>query len=194
MRRIVLASASPRRKMLLEHMKIPFEIIVSGYEEKGLELVKSNKPEEIAKSLSLYKARDVLPKVRDALVIGADTIVVYNGEILGKPVDERDAESMLKKLSGATHEVITALAIIDSRNGKELVDYEKTRVTMKELSDEEIRNYIATGEPMDKAGAYGIQGRAGAFVTGVGGCYNNVVGLPVNMLVKMLREFGVNAQ
>lgn len=190
MKQIVLASASPRRRELLEGLGIPFEVMSSDIEEKiNTEL----SAPEIAKELAYQKARDISNKLDgDYIVIGADTIVEYN-RILGKPKDADEAYQMLKLLSGQIHRVITGFAVIDCRTKKEMVDFEVTNVYFNHLSDEEISRYIETKEPMDKAGAYGIQGKASLFVSKIEGDYFNVVGLPIFKLGVALRNhFDIN--
>ena len=198
MKRIVLASASPRRKELLEQIGIEFEIAVS----KGEEKYKSTVPEEIVKELALGKAenvavdlvnarRDFVNARRDLVIIGADTIVVQDGEILGKPEDEEHAFRMLQSLRGREHQVYTGVALLEyTEDGtKRVVSHaEETKVFVHAMEDEEIRRYISTGEPMDKAGAYGIQGRFAAYIDRIEGDYYNVVGLPVAYLYQQLKQ------
>lgn len=186
--RLVLASSSPRRKALLETLDIPFEIQVSQAEET---LNQSLPPEEVASRLALIKAESVARGLNDALVIGADTIVVLGNQILGKPGSEEEAKEMLKKLSNCRHEVITGLALVDTVNGTTDICHETTSVWFRRLDDEEIDWYIATGEPMDKAGAYGIQGKGAVLVERIEGCYFNVVGLPLTRLYLLLKDKGV---
>lgn len=190
MRSIILASNSSRRKEILESLGVDFQIIGSNVEEKidGQFL-----PEEIAKHFAYVKARDVSNKLNGHyVVIGADTVVKCN-KILGKPRDERDAYDMLKLLSGRVHEVITGFAIIDCSTGRQFIDYESTKVYFKQLKDEEIRSYIASGEYIDKAGAYAIQGKASLFIEKIEGDYFNVVGLPVFKLGEALHNnFNIN--
>lgn len=187
--KIILASASPRRKQLLEQMGLIFDIKTSDKKEQmpyGLA------PEEIPMELACNKAMDVASCVyQPAIIIGADTVVVKD-KILGKPENEEEARQMLLKLQGKTHEVITGLAIIDTRTGKVNKDYEKTSVEMAPLTLSEIEYYVQTGEPMDKAGGYGIQGLAGIFISRIMGCYFNVMGLPIHRLWNMLKEYGIN--
>ena len=185
MKKIILASQSPRRKEIMETAGYDFEIKVSGCEEIVPENVT---PKEVAKSLALQKAESVFKDNRDSIVIGADTIVVLGNEILGKPKNEVDAKEMLKKLSGNTHRVFTGIAVISAE--KTVNDVQETEVNFYDLTDEEIDDYIKTGEPMDKAGAYGIQGRGCLFINGICGDYFNVVGLPIALLSKVLQEFG----
>ena len=185
MNRIVLASASPRRKELLEQIGLPFTIEVSGIEE----VITKTVPQEVVMELSAQKAVDVKKKLQeDAVVIGADTIVVYDnengGSILGKPKSEEEAFEMLNRLQGNVHQVYTGVTLC---YGEEVMSfYECTKVYVYEMSKEQIWNYIKTGEPMDKAGAYGIQGKFAAFVKGMEGDYNNVVGLPVGRVYQEL--------
>ncbi|RCX20813.1 septum formation protein [Anaerobacterium chartisolvens] len=188
MKQIILASASPRRVELMKQLGTEFEVIPSNVEET---VDASLMPHETAKKLALEKASDVAGKHgRGALVIGADTIVVSSG-IMGKPRDEVHAFEMLKALQGGWHEVITGIAVIDSLDMRLENDYVATRVKMIRMSNEMIRSYIATKEPMDKAGAYGIQGMGAVIVEKIEGCYFNVVGLPLMRLSSMLRSFGV---
>ncbi len=186
--RLILASASPRRKALLEQIGLnDFEIHPSGADESvpaGLS------PAETARHLAVLKGETASEEVPgDALILAADTVVELEGRILGKPRTPDEAESMLSLLSGKTHFVHTGLYI--ALNGKALSHTESVRVTFRDLSRDEISAYVMTGEPMDKAGAYGIQGGAAAFVTRIEGDYSAVVGLPLCRLSVMLREFGV---
>jgi septum formation protein len=148
-------------------------------------------PEKLVKTLALTKAREVARGVKEGLVIGADTIVVLEGKVLGKPKSREEAKIMLRGLSGKTHEVLTGLAVVDASSGKTTVDFVKTKVKFRELSQGEIDAYVATGEPLDKAGAYAIQEKAGLFVERINGCYFNVVGLPLAKLAEILKEYGV---
>ncbi|WP_096153191.1 MULTISPECIES: Maf family protein [Bacillus] len=184
MKRLILASGSPRRKELLEQINLSFEIIASKVEET---FDPKESPENIAMSLASQKASDVFTQNQDSIVIGADTIVVFNNEILGKPNDEEDAFRMLKKLSGQTHHVITGVAIISSE--KEKIFYEKTTVTFYELTEKELKDYIASKEPMDKAGSYGIQQLGALFVQKIDGDYFSVVGLPIAKTMRELSTF-----
>lgn len=184
---IILASASPRRKELLSQIGLIFTVQVSGVEE----VITKTAPEEIVMELSSQKAADVKAHTKgDSVVIGADTIVAYSGKegskILGKPKDEEDAFAMLKLLQGKAHQVYTGVTICAGEETRTF--YEKTQVFIYPMTDEEIRAYIRTGEPMDKAGAYGIQGRFAAFVKGIEGDYNNVVGLPVGRVYQELQK------
>lgn len=182
--KIILASASPRRKSLMDVLGLDYEIKISGCEEK----VDSNaNVEDIVMSLSLQKAQAVAKETdKDCVVIGADTVVSYQNEILGKPKDKHDAIKMLKLLSGNTHSVYTGFTIISTSDNITVTDYEKSNVTFKNLTDKEITDYVNTNDPMDKAGAYSIQGIASSFVEFLDGDYNNVVGLPIYKLSKYL--------
>lgn len=187
--RLILASASPRRRELLRMLGLDFEILVSNAEESKGELPDS--PGEQVMELAARKAGEIAGLHPDALVIAADTIVVAEKQILGKPGDEEDARRMLSFLSGRWHEVYTGVALVKAAEKKRLVDYERTRVKFRPLSREEIDRYIRSGEPMDKAGAYGIQGLGAVLVERIEGCFFNVVGLPLTKLTLMLKEFGV---
>jgi septum formation protein len=185
--RLVLASSSPRRKMLLEQIGLQFEIIPSNIEENFGD---SLPPEQVAEQLALLKAQAVADALRDRLILGADTIVVDDRGILGKPKDAAEAYQMLSRLSGNVHRVITGLALIATQSpSKIVVRHEITSVKFTALTDQEILWYIQTGEPLDKAGAYAIQGKGARLIEWIHGCYNNVVGLPLFLLVNMLKEF-----
>ena len=204
MSQIILASQSPRRKELLEQIGLEFEICPA----KGEEIITKSIPEEVVMELSKQKAEEVAAMVSsfgenhkeittpsDILVIGADTVVAYDGKILGKPVDEADAKRMLTMLSGNTHSVFTGvtLVLIDkSGRAGELVFFEKTDVKMHAMSELEIDRYIATGEPMDKAGSSGIQGKCAIYIEKIDGDYNNVVGLPISRIYQELKKIGID--
>ncbi len=182
--KIILASASPRRKSLMEVLGLDFEIKVSDCKEH---IDKNQSVEDIVMSLSLQKASAVANSIDDDyIVIGADTVVALNNEILGKPKSYEDAVRMLKLLSGNTHSVYTGFTIIHTSDKSVITDFEKSDVTFKKLTDQEITDYVSTGDPMDKAGAYSIQGIASSFVDNLSGDYNNVVGLPIYKLSKYL--------
>ncbi|HEX9062463.1 MAG TPA: Maf family protein [Clostridia bacterium] len=188
MKSIVLASASPRRSDLLRQIGVDFRVLPSNIEEV---LPPGMHPGEAVEELALKKALSVSENLKDgSLVIGADTIVVKD-TILGKPCDEHDALRMLHTLEGDSHEVLTGVAVVDLSTMKYIKGFEKTKVFMKSLTDEKIKAYIDTGEPMDKAGAYGIQGKGALLVEKIEGCYFNVVGLPLGKLSEMLEYFGV---
>jgi septum formation protein len=189
---LVLASSSPRRKQLLELLNIPFNVVDSNVDET-VEFGPS--PAEIAKMLANRKAQSVANMIGPGhIVIGADTIVVLNHRVLGKPNDRNDAIEMLLALQGKVHEVFTGIAIIDDKNSKELrkeiVQVSRTLVHMRKLTLSQIEKYVDSGEPMDKAGAYAIQGFGSVFVESIEGCYFNVVGLPVSLFVNMMEELG----
>ena len=183
MKKIILASSSPRRKELLTTAGVEFEIHVRDVDET---ITEGTLPEEAAKKTAVKKAAAVAEDYADCVVIGADTIVVANGKILGKPKDEADAKAMLSMLSGIEHEVITGVCII--RDGKPETFAQISKVKFYDLTDEEISAYVATKEPMDKAGAYGIQGLGCRLVERIEGDYFNIVGLPVAEVVRRLRS------
>ncbi len=181
---IILASNSPRRKKLLNQLNLNFEIQKVEIDETPK---KGEKPVRLVKRLAKEKLEKAIEIVKEGIFITADTIVVLNGRVINKPVDEKDAERILKSLSGKTHAVYTGFAVYNSKKKKTIVDYEKTFVTFRKMEKKEITDYIATGSPMDKAGAYGIQDDFGAvFVKKINGCYYNVVGLPLMKLYQNL--------
>ncbi len=204
MSQIILASASPRRKELLEQIGLEFEICPA----KGEEIITKTIPEEVVMELSKQKAEEVAALVSsygenhkeittpsDILVIGADTVVAYDGKILGKPKDEAHAKEMLTMLSGNTHSVFTGvtLVLIDkSGRAGELCFYEKTNVKMHPMTEAEIDRYIASGECLDKAGSYAIQGKSAIFIEQIEGDYNNVVGLPITRIYQELKNIGID--
>ncbi|PEE44203.1 Maf family protein [Bacillus pseudomycoides] len=188
MKKLILASGSPRRKELLELAGVPFEIVVSEIEET---IGAYSSPADIVMSLALQKASAVVEHHEDSMVLGADTIVTYESRILGKPKDEAEAKEILQLLSGKTHEVYTGVALISKE--KTVTFYERTEVTFWELTEEEIDAYIATKEPLDKAGSYGIQGKGSIFVQHIQGDYYSVVGLPIARLVRELKQFDNDA-
>lgn len=189
MKKIVLASSSPRRSELLKQIGLEFDIFPADIDEGS---ISGTDPQDIVEKLSCEKANDVGRRLSPGhLVIGADTIVVMGDSILGKPQSQNHAAEILRTLSGGWHEVITGLTVLDTSTGKVRTESEKTRVKMKVISDNNIAAYIATGEPMDKAGAYGIQGMGALFVEKIEGCYFNVVGLPIQRLGNILEDFGV---
>jgi septum formation protein len=186
---IILASASPRRRELLRQIGIDFTVDPADVDERVLP---GESPEAYAVRVALDKARIAAQRAGTGVVIAADTIVVLDNAILGKPSDDEDAERMLTMLSGRTHQVITGMAIMDPAAGKTLTRSSTTNVLFRELSPDEIRWYVRTGEPLDKAGAYGIQEKGSLFISRIEGCYFNVVGLPLSLLGEMLLEFGIN--
>lgn len=185
--KLILASASPRRKDLLEAAQIPFEIQAGDLEEviePGLT------PGQVVESLAFQKAQDIAQKqTSPCLVLGADTLVCLDNEILGKPHTAEVAYEMLSKLKGQTHEVMTGVALIKVPEMKAEVAHCVSQVQMRDMSENEIHEYIATGEPLDKAGAYAIQGHAKAFIEGVVGPYDNIVGLPIDTVKDLLSRF-----
>lgn len=190
MKEFVLASASPRRRELLTQIGIPFRICLSKKEEESSQ----EKPGDIVKELSYTKAKDVFDQGnQDAVVIGADTIVVYDEQVLGKPKDEEDAYKMIKMLQGKTHQVYTGVSVIWRQDDSIQVSsfYAVTDVELYGMSEEEIRAYIATNEPYDKAGGYAIQGYFARYVKQIQGDYNNVVGLPVGELYQILNSLNL---
>ncbi len=183
---LILASASTRRAGLLDALGVRYRQIESAVDERS----DTDDPAASAVAVALAKARSVQRSHPTCFVLGADTIVISPvGETLGKPVDDADALRMLLSLSGGEHEVITGLALVGP--GVELSDSESTRVQMCDFDEEEARRYVRSGEPEDKAGAYGIQGKGGLLVESVTGCYFNVVGLPIRLLYEMVKDRGV---
>lgn len=187
-KRIILASQSPRRHELIKNINIEFDVILPTFEEKLSSDVYSD---EIIKNLSLSKALSVLEnKITNSLVISADTVVVFENKIFGKPKDEKHAKKMLQKLSDNTHFVVTAVSVINSDTKKSITKLTKTYVTFQKLSDELIDKYIEEKRPLDKAGAYGIQEMGEEFIKNVDGELDNVIGLPTKTLKEILKEFG----
>jgi septum formation protein len=184
-RKLILASSSPRRRYLLRLIRLRHVVMEPDLRE---DLHGDDDPVRHVLGLSRLKALSVRDGAGDGYILGADTIVVLDGEILEKPGSEAEAGDMLARLSGRMHHVYTGLALIDAATGKEAVGYEKSGVRIRKMTPEEIQAYVATGEPMDKAGSYGIQGYGAAIVERVEGCYFNVVGLPVVRLLKLIRE------
>lgn len=189
MRRIILASKSPRRKQLLESIKLNFEVVVSEFNE---ETVKEKNPQRLVEDVSRQKAKVVAEKNKNAIIIAADTIVVLDREIIGKPISVKNAKEILQKLSNSKHLVITGFTVLDSKTKKSVTKSVISKVFFKNLTKKEINAYIKTGEPMDKAGAYGVQDRAGAFIEKIEGDFFNVVGLPIFSVCKTLLEFDIN--
>lgn len=184
---LVLASSSPRRRDLLTHAGIAFQVDPAEVDETRR---RGEAPEEYARRVALAKAETVKSRRPHDTVLGADTIVVVDAEVLGKPADAEDAKVMLRKLRGRSHEVVTAVALL--RDGRTLQHEERTRVAFSDVTEGEIEAYVAHGEPMDKAGAYAIQGWASRWITRIEGDYFNVVGLPVAAVWKMLRDLGLS--
>lgn len=185
---LILASDSPRRKALLDLLGFHFRIVPSGDEEGPSDVTS---PELLAEENARSKTAAVADRFRDAWIIGADTIVVYQGAVLGKPADEGDALRMLIMLSGRTHTVFTGVCLVNAGEGYLETQHEKTDVTFSSFSIEEARAYLRTGEPMDKAGSYGAQGAGSALITHIEGSYTNVVGLPLSLAIDMMKKAGI---
>jgi septum formation protein len=192
METLILASQSPRRKILLQQIGLKFKIIPSN----SAELIQPTQtPQENAQRIALEKATEVAQRLRKGLVIGADTIVVLDRHILGKPRSKEDAKRMLRMLSGREHSVFTGFALIDVKTKKQMSSVEETRVRFRKLDDEEITSYVNSGSPMDKAGAYGIQDDYGAvFVEKIQGCFYNVVGFPLTKFYIALKKFSTELE
>lgn len=189
MSKLILASASPRRMEILKSLGLTFEVVPSNYDE----IIVQKSPYELVVEFASEKAMEVAGRTAPGkIILAADTIVYKDGEILGKPKNDVDAVRMLEKLSNDSHRVISGLCLYDTTTRVAKCDWEETIVYFKELSKEEIDDYIHTSEPLDKAGAYGIQGFGGVFVKRIEGCYFNVVGLPVYKLNLLLGSMGVN--
>ena len=186
---LYLASKSPRRKEILTDLGIPFEELASPYQERQEDVAHLAPAEQAAKLASL-KAFHAARSLQEGLVIGADTIVVVDSTILGKPRDREDARQMLGSLSGRAHQVITGVAVVDPRGLRTVSRAEITKVFFKELSERELTRYLDSPEPYDKAGAYAIQGMAALFVERIEGCYFNVVGFPVMAFSLLVKELG----
>ncbi len=181
---VILASGSPRRREILEQIGLPFTVSVSDADET---IPEGTEPYYAVQTLAFLKAADVAKSAgTSAVVIGADTVVVVDDEIIGKPKDAEDAAKMLGKLSGRSHSVLTGVAVVRRFDGKSVSLTVETKVHFRRLSETEIASYVATGEPLDKAGAYGIQGLGGLFVDKIEGDYYNVVGLPLSRLGRLL--------
>jgi len=187
--RLVLASASPRRRELIAHLGLPFEAAVSGVDET---VQAGEPPEALARRLAEAKATEVTATYPSAVVLAADTIVVLDGAVLNKPVDADDARSMLTRLRDREHVVITAVAI--AKDGEVRVEAPSSQVTMRPYTDTEVETWIASGGPFDKAGAYAVQDPAFAPVARIDGCYCNVMGLPLWTTLRMLHNAGIEAQ
>ncbi len=186
---IILASASPRRREILEQLGLDFKVVVRDVDENIEEPISSHRLVEL---LSKRKAEKVSRELGYGLVLGSDTVVVWRDIIMGKPKDREEAIMMLNRLQGDRHVVYSGLTVIDSETGRYNTTYEKTTVFFRPALLSEIECYVDSGEPMDKAGAYAIQGLGSVFVAGIEGCYFNVVGLPVAKLFLMLKDFGIN--
>jgi septum formation protein len=198
--KLILASGSERRRVLLSWLGVPFKVVISDIDEVS---VKESDPRKLVKRLAVEKARAVAKGIRNyelgireqqILVIGADTVGFIDHKILGKPKDKKDAFLMLKKLSGKTHWVYTGVAIVNASSGKFVADVEETAVTFRKLTDKEIQDYVNSGEPLDKGAAYAIQMGAAGFVEEVRGSYTNVVGLPLVKLSELLKRQGYDVK
>ena len=185
-RKLVLASESPRRAQLFRLIGLDFVVRKSGVDEDN---DVPQEPRQHVLTLSRRKAEHVAAAETEALVVGADTIVVIDGEILGKPSSPQHAYDMLRRLSGRTHRVFTGFTVVETQTGASVADVEVTEVHFRELEDDEIWRYIETGSPMDKAGAYGIQDQSAVFVDRISGCFYNVVGFPLARFYVRMREF-----
>jgi septum formation protein len=188
MKKIILASASPRRRELLALTGLKFKVDPGDYQE---DMSIPLDPHRLSRFLSLEKAKDVAARHRDALIIAADTFIVFRGSLLGKPHTEREARRMLLMLSGRRHSVITGFTILDTASGKRLSRSVETTVFFRKLTGKEIDAYVKSGEPLDKAGAYAIQGLGAIVVRKIEGDYFNVIGLPLNALAEGLKKFGI---
>lgn len=187
--KIILASASPRRSQLLKQIGLNFTVHPSQVEEKYIE---GQSPHIWVQDIALAKALDVARNFKEGIIIGADTIVLNDNLILGKPKDESEAELMLESLSGKRHQVLTGIAVVEGKNiDNYFTQVEITNVKFRALSAREIKAYVRSKEPLDKAGAYGIQGLGALLIEGIEGCYFNVVGLPLSKLALGLEKFGV---
>ena len=189
MKQIVLASSSPRRSGLLRQIGITFEVVTPDVDESRYSF--ADDPSGTAERLALAKARSVAGRVdaRGRLLLGADTVVVFEGHVIGKPKDVEDAFAMLRKLAGRSHRVLTGFALLDPQTNRAVTGHEWTAVSMRELSDAEIRAYVDSGEPLDKAGSYGAHALGAGLITRVEGCFYNVIGLPLARLLVALQNF-----
>ena len=188
MKKLILASASPRRKELLRKLGLKFEVDASNCAE---EIDPALEPEELVRRISVVKAKSVASRHKNAVIIAADTIGVIGNKLLGKPHTAVEARKMLTQISGKSHLVITGFTVLDTATNKIVTKTVTTKVYIKKLARQEIGAYVQTGEPLDKAGAYGIQGLGAVIVEKIEGDYYNVVGLPLNALAEVLKEFGI---
>jgi septum formation protein len=185
---IVLASSSPRRKELLRLIGLKFRVDPAEYEER-MDL--NMPPHRLARHLSLEKAKSVAARYNDAIIIAADTFILFRGSLMGKPHTAQEAKRMLEMLNGKTHSVITGYTVIDTKTGKKISKSIETKVCFRRLTAEEIASYARTGEPLDKAGGYAIQGLGATLIKEIDGDYFNVIGLPLSSLAAVLKTFGV---
>jgi len=184
MQTIYLASKSPRRRDLLKQLGVKFRLVIPEVSEK----ISERNPKRFAMRLARQKVESVEKNIKKGIIIGVDTVVVINNKILGKPKDKNDARMMIKLLSNKKHKVISGLYILSKPNNRAILTSEMTKVKFRKLSDNEIEKYISSREPYDKAGAYGIQGKAKIFIENISGCYYNVVGLPIYQLLACLKK------
>jgi len=186
MKKLILASASPRRRDILNNAGYTFEVRPLDVDEGGISV---SDPQLLVRELALLKAAACAKETpEDAFVIGADTLVSLDGEVMGKPTDFEDAVRMLSRLSGRSHQVYTGVCVINTKNGAAISKNDTTHVTFRTLTEAEIRDYVSTGEPMDKAGAYAIQGIGQKLVSGIDGDLNNVIGFPVHLFEAIVAE------
>ncbi|GAB1529979.1 MULTISPECIES: Maf family protein [Brevibacillus] len=185
---LILASSSPRRRELLQTLGLSFTVITSDVDETTAEHLTAS---EVVEELSLRKAKEVASRLTEGVVLGSDTVVVLDDQILGKPIDEMDAYRMLSMLQRQEHTVYSGVALIDVETGRTEVSHSLTHVRIRALTEQEIKSYIATGEPMDKAGSYAIQGIGATIVEGINGDYFTVVGLPLGLTSTLLTRFGM---
>lgn len=186
--KLILASTSPRRRRMLKEFNIPFSLVKPlANEAKIQKKIKSTDPVIIAQQIAYEKAKSVQKKIKKGIILGADTIVVLGREVIGKPKNQKDAERILGKLSGSTHRVITGVAFIDAATQKTLVTSGISYVTFDRIGIDKIREYITENQVMDKAGAYAIQDGADPFISRIKGSYYNVVGLPIEKVIKILK-------
>jgi len=189
MKNLILASESPRREKILKRLNMQFTVVPSKIDESVYEHLN---PEKMVQELSSLKAKEVSKLVEDTLIIAADTIIVNDEKILGKPKSEEDAIKMLKELRGDNHTVVTGLAVFSTLDSKEITDIDRTEVYLADMTDNEVEKYVSTGEPMGKAGSYAIQGLGSVFVEKIEGSYFTVMGLPVHKLARILNQFSVD--
>lgn len=189
MKKIILASTSPERKKLLEDTGLIFEVIPSNYEE---DMTLNMSPEELAMFLSKGKGEDVASRIKDAIIISADTFVSFDNQLIGKPHTEEKAFITLRTLSGETHSVFTGFTIIDTKENKIISKVVETKVSFKELSDEMINNYIKEGKPLKYAGSYTLGDIFDKFIEKIEGDHNNIIGLPIDSVLETLKEFNMN--
>jgi septum formation protein len=189
MKKLILASSSPRRKEILERLAVPFETQNSNYKE---DISLDISPQDLARTLALGKANAVVEKNTNAVVVGADTFVYFNGKKIGKPKGKEEAIKILHEMSGKTHSVFTGFAVVDTDTKKTVSNVVETKVYFKKISDKLIRDYVDTGEPLDKAGSYALQGLGAILIDKIDGDFFNVMGLPLSSLAETLREFGIS--